>query len=301
MAWHPFRNVGLKLIAVGLGVLLWFTVSGQQAERTIPGVPVVYRNTPQTIEITDQTRFVDIHVRGVDSQLRAVQPRDFEARIDLTGAKPGAQEFPLRIDQVTAPFGLEVTHVDPGSVMAVLDQAGSVTLPVRPDIEGQPASGFIVAEITVDPATVTVVGPMRRLSLASAATTDRVSIEGAAATVTQTVGVGVPDAALRLRDPRSARVVVRVEPARERVFLGVRLAIRHLDAGRRGTVEPSAVAVVLRGAAPVVDRLDVGMVAPHVDVAGLPRGRHEVPVHLDPIGGLTVVSIQPATVIVVIN
>jgi hypothetical protein len=66
-------------------------------------------------------------------------------------------------------------------------------------------------------------------------------------------------------------------------------------------VEPSAVSVVLRGAAPVVDRLDVGMVAPHVDVAGLPRGRHEVPVLLDPIGGLTVVSIQPATVIVVIN
>ena len=53
MAWHPFRNFGLKLVALLLGALLWFTVSGQQAERTVPGVPVVYRNKPAGLEITD--------------------------------------------------------------------------------------------------------------------------------------------------------------------------------------------------------------------------------------------------------
>ena len=72
-----------------MGALLWFTVSGQQAERAVPGVPVVYRQQARGLEITDQTNFVDIHVRGLDNQLRTIQARDFEARVDLTGARLG--------------------------------------------------------------------------------------------------------------------------------------------------------------------------------------------------------------------
>ena len=101
MAWHPFRNFGLKIVALALGTLLWFTVSGQQADRTVTGVPVVYRNKPSALEITDQTELVDIHVRGLDSQLRNALPRDFEARVDLTGARAGTQTFVLRTDQVS--------------------------------------------------------------------------------------------------------------------------------------------------------------------------------------------------------
>ena len=49
MAWHPFRNLGLKVVALLLGTLLWFTVSGQQVERTVTGVPkgsVFWVSTP---------------------------------------------------------------------------------------------------------------------------------------------------------------------------------------------------------------------------------------------------------------
>ena len=35
MAWHPFRNFRLKIVAVALGTLVWFTVSGQQADGTV--------------------------------------------------------------------------------------------------------------------------------------------------------------------------------------------------------------------------------------------------------------------------
>src|SRR5580765_7477791 len=188
MAWHPFRNLGLKFVALVLGTLLWFTVSGQQAERTLPDVPVVYRNSPAGLELTEQTSVVAIRVRGLDSQLRSMQPRDFEARVDLAGARPGAQRFAIRTDQVSAPLGLEVTSVEPGSAMAVLEPAGAVNLPVKPFIDGTPAPGFVVSEVTVEPLAVTVVGPAKRLQSTTAATTDRVGIEGASTTVIQNVG-----------------------------------------------------------------------------------------------------------------
>ena len=298
MAWNPFRNLGLKLVALMLGALLWFTVSGQQAERTVPGVPVVFHNKPAGLEITEQTSFVEIHVRGLDSQLRTIQARDFEARVDLSGAHPGAQNFTLRTDQVSAPLGLEITRVDPGSVMAALEMAGSSNLPVRPFIDGTPAAGFVVSEVNVDPTSVTVVGPQRRIANTTSATTDRVSIEGASSTITQTVSVGVTDGSLRLREPRTARVVVRIEKAGERLFAASRVVLRNLEPGLRGTVEPEVVSVQLRGAESVLARLDPDSIVAHVDVTGLGRGPHPVPVLLDLKGLLTVTAIRPAQVTV---
>ena len=35
MAWHPFRNLGLKIAALVLGTLLWLTVSGHEIERRV--------------------------------------------------------------------------------------------------------------------------------------------------------------------------------------------------------------------------------------------------------------------------
>jgi YbbR domain-containing protein len=298
MAWHPMRNLGLKLVALMLGALLWFTVSGQQAERTIPGVPVVYRNKPAGLEITDQTTFVEIHVRGLDNQLRTIQARDFEARVDLSGARPGPQHFAIRTDQVSSPLGLEVTQVEPGSVLAVLETAGAVSLPVRPQIEGTPAAGFVVSEVIVDPSSVIVVGPQRRISSTTSATTDRVAIEGASANVSANVSVGVSDASLRLREARTARVTVRIEKAGERLFATARVQLRNLEPGFRGTAEPAVVSVLVRGAQSLLARLDPTAIVPYVDVTGLGRGAHDVPVLVDSKGTLTFESIRPAQVTV---
>jgi YbbR domain-containing protein len=300
MAWHPFRNVGLKVVALAMGTLLWFTVSGQQAERPVPDVPVVFVNKPSGLELTEQTPFVDIHVRGLDSQLRTIQARDFEARVDLTGARPGMQQIPIRTDQVNGPFGLEVTQVQPGAVSALLEVSGAANMNVVADVDGTPRQGFVVSETTVEPATVTVMGPQRRILATSAATTDRVSIDGASSTVTANVKVGVDDAALRLREPTTARVVVMIEPAGERTFAAARVGIRNLAQGLKAQVEPGVVSVVVRGGQSVLARLGPDAPAPYVDVTGLGPGRHEVPVILDPVGRLTSTA-RPTTVTVVIH
>lgn len=298
MAWHPFRNVGLKVVALGLGTLLWFTVSGQQVERDIPDVPVVYLNKPAHLELTSETTFVSVHVRGLDSQLRDAQPRDFEARVDLSGAREGTVNIPLRTDQVSASPGLEIKQVQPPTVMAVLELSGTADVPVQPFIDGTPANGFVVSQVEVDPTTVTIVGPARRIAGTSAATTDRVGIEGATATVTSNVSVGVLDGLLRLQQPRTARVVVTIERSGEKLFASIRVAIRNSGIGARATVEPAVVSVLIRGAGTTLGRMDARSIAPYVDVAGLGPGRHEVPVLLDLPSTLVAASVRPATVAV---
>jgi YbbR domain-containing protein len=214
MAWHPFRNIGLKIAALGLGTLLWVTVSGQQAERSVR-VPLEFRKKPVSLEITGSPpETVEVWIQDASSQISRLGLGDVVAFIDLSDAQPGQQVLPLRTDQVVAPVGVEVTRVNPTTVSLALEPSKRIEVPIVATIDGQPAPGFIVTGWTVDPKTVDVIGPASRLSGLTSAVTERIAIGGAKASVTATVGVSVNDGALRLREPRTARVTVTIVPVR---------------------------------------------------------------------------------------
>ena len=90
MAYHPFRNPGLKLMALLLAGALWFTVAGQQnVERSIT-VPLDFRNPPADLEIIGEKRdTVEVRVVGSSTVLSRLDPGEVVAVVDLTGARPG--------------------------------------------------------------------------------------------------------------------------------------------------------------------------------------------------------------------
>jgi YbbR domain-containing protein len=297
MAWHPFRNFWMKLAAVVLGTLLWFTVSGQQVERRVPGVQVQYRNLPESLEITDQVESVDVHVRGVESQITALQPGELVVVVDLRGEKEGSWRLSLRTDQVKAPLGVEVTQVDPGVVPVTLEKSGTLEVPVQALTEGEPAPGFVVTEIETEPQHVLAVGPERRLLPSTRAVTDRVSVAGANKAVSAVVAVGIEDASLRLRQQTTARVTVRVEPAGTRTITA-RIIPRNLSSGLQARVDPETVTLVLRGATRILATLEPSAIMPHVNLAGLEPGVHDLHVNVDPDSRFTLADVRPSTVTV---
>jgi YbbR domain-containing protein len=210
MAWRPLRNIGLKLAALALGTLLWFTVSGHQIERRVP-VPVSYGNVPEPYEMTgDQVDTVNVHLRGGDTLVSALGAGDLRVVVDLASAHPGANLIPLRNDEVVAPLGIEVVQVEPSTVSVTLEKSGRRDVAVAPAVGGQPAPGYVVADVVVEPKTVTVVGPESRLTDGISVITERISLEGKTSTVVQDVSVGVADAELRVVNPRRVRVTVRI-------------------------------------------------------------------------------------------
>lgn len=302
MAWHPFRNPGLKLTALVLGVLVWFTVSGPQVERDVARVPVVYRNVPPNLQITNRDDTVSVHVRGVDSLVSQLQPgNDLRVEVDLAGQPAGTLVLPLRVEQVITPMGVEVWQVDPGTVTLTLEESGVIDLPVRPTIEGEPAPGYVMGDVSVDPASVAVLGPQRLLESTSSAVTERVLIQGASADVIQVVSVGVLDAELRLREPQRVRVTVRIEQAGQRMIPSVRVVPRNLGAGLRFACNPGMVTVTVRGSAAALAGLDAAAIDAFVDVSGLERGRRLLPVRVDLGGRLTPTNVEPLMVSVTLR
>lgn len=214
MAWHPFRNIPLKITALVLGSALWFTVAGHRVERRL-SVPITYSNVPAPLVLTgDQLDNVSVQVRGSDSLVGQLNGGNLRVVVDLGGADPGANIIPLRPDQVESPLGVEVLQVEPGTVTVDLERAGQMSVIVRPTVEGNPAQGFAVNRITVEPRVVTVTGPEGRLNDRVQVVTERVMVAGRSNRFVQQVGVGVADAQLRVVSPHTVLVTVDITPVK---------------------------------------------------------------------------------------
>jgi YbbR domain-containing protein len=212
MAWHPFRNIGLKAVALGLGTLLWLTVSGHQIERR-SFAPVLYSNIPEPLALTgEEADTVSVYIRGEDNRVSALNEGDIRVVLNLDQAHAGDNVIPLRPEDVVAPLGIQVLQVDPGSMTVRLERMGRLLVAVRPTIDGRPVPGTRVTGITVLPASVTVEGPESLLRGSVTLVTPGISVAGRGSTFSQDVEVGVADALLRVVQPRTVRVTVQIGP-----------------------------------------------------------------------------------------
>lgn len=114
MAWHPFRNLGWKALALVLGMLLWFTVSGDLAiERAVDGLPVTLKNVGASVQAVVTPTHVTVTVRGSREQLGALAETQLAAWVDLNGLGPGQYRLPVRVD---SPLMVDLAKVTPDTV-----------------------------------------------------------------------------------------------------------------------------------------------------------------------------------------
>jgi YbbR domain-containing protein len=204
------RHIGLKFISIVLAALLWLLVSGERTVERAVRIPLELENLPEELEVVGVPEAVDVRVRGSSGVLARVAPGDLVAVVDVGSARAGQRLFHLVNADVRAPFGIDVVQVSPSNLSMMFEPSASRTVPVRPDVEGDPAPGFLVNGVTTVPPTVEVIGPATAVSNVTEAITEPVSVEGASAPVTEVVTVGVPDPSVRLKTPQSARITVSI-------------------------------------------------------------------------------------------
>jgi YbbR domain-containing protein len=303
MVYHPFRHLGLKILAIALATLLWLTVAGEHTVERSMRVPLEFRNLPSQLEITgDPPGTVEVRVRGSSAVLGRVDPGEIVAVLDLSTGRPGSRLFHLRNDEVRSPFGVQVAQVLPSTVSLELEKSAARVVPVKPVILGEPAAGFVAGRQTAEPATVRVVGPESRVRQLADATTEPVSIAGSRERVRDVVTVGVADAAVRLDTPTRATVLVEILPAPvERELTGVPVRWRNLASGMRAQVVPTVAKVSVRGRREALDKLSTDGVEAFVDLAGLGSGRYNLRVQVDPAEHFGLNTITPSVVQVTIR
>jgi YbbR domain-containing protein len=301
MAVAGLRHVGLKVLSIGLAMLLWLLVAGEQLVERALHIPLELTNVPPQLEIVDEPpTAVDVRVRGSSGALSRVSAGELVAVLDLGEARPGRRLFHMTPAQVRAPFGVDVVQVTPSNVSMRFEQSADKTVPVVPAVEGQPAHGFAIGTVSATPATVQLVGAASVLSTITEAVTEPVSVAGRTASFVETVVIGSPDPLVRLQSPQMAQVAVNVTPAPvEWSVADVQVQIR--NATRPTSIAPGRVTVYVRGpqdARGIAEAFDFDA---FVDVDGLGRGAFDLSVRVVPPTKVGVVRVEPERVRVTIR
>ena len=298
-----FRNFGTKVLSIGLAALLWGLVAGQrEAERSLR-VPLEYRNIPPELELLGEpASLVDVRVRGSSGVLGELRGADLVAVLDLRTARPGRRLFHMLHDDIAVPAGVKVLQATPSTLPLTFEASAVRTVPVVPDLDGDPARGFVVGRVTTEPATVEVVGPISAVQKITEATTEPVDITGATGPVRDSVTIGVLDTIARLRNPQIGVVTIEVGPAPiERTLERVAVGLHGLAAGRKATLTPSTVSAVVRGPGTAVSALTAQGIELYADLSGLNPGRYNLPVRYQPSRDVTITRVEPATLDVTIR
>jgi YbbR domain-containing protein len=215
MAYHPFRNLGLKFLSTCIAAMLWLVVAGERVVERVLRAPVEFQNLPNGLELVGNLPdTVEVRLRGSSGALTRMAAGDLAAVLDLRTARPGRRLFHLTPAQVTVPYGINVVQVGPSTVTMEFETSGVRTVPVEPTVEGRPAEGFEVSKVTSEPATVQVAGPESALKRLDAAVTEPVTVNDETRSVREVVTIGVQDASLRLVTPQTAVVTVTISPRR---------------------------------------------------------------------------------------
>ena len=213
MAYHPFRNLGLKFLSTCIAALLWLIVAGERVVERVMRAPVEMQNLPEGLEIVGTPPdTVEVRLRGPSGALSRMAAGDMAAVIDLQTARPGRRLFHLTQNNVSVPYGTEVVQVGPSTLTLEFEMTATRTVPVEPDVEGRPAPGYEVTKVTSDPAMVEVAGPASAVKRLQAAITEPVSVQDQTRPVREIVTIGVPDSTLRLRSSKAAVVTVTISP-----------------------------------------------------------------------------------------
>lgn len=277
------RRWPLKLLALGLAIVVWAAVTGENPIVQDYKVPLDVSVGSQWLVSSSPPSAANVRLRGTESMLRRVDPLALGLRVDLRNAAAGEHNVQLGAAQMTGvPQGVDVESIEPGRVKVVLARKLRRMLPVSPTVSGSAAPGYATYGFEVRPDTVEVEGPAAKLEAVNRIRTDAIPLDGRSASFSVRVNALPESAALRVLDPRplDVRVLVDVAP-KEMAFDGVPVAFSGQT--YETTAVPSTVRVVIAGPPASLSRLKARQIRAVVDLTGLtPRGQLQgAPVRVD--------------------
>jgi diadenylate cyclase len=206
---YVLHNIGLKVLALAISFGLWWVVSRDPMVESVVTAPIEFLHAPENLLMTADSPFeVKVAVSGPERIIRKMDQSEINATIDLAGVKPGERTFDLGPRQIRAPRGVKVERVLPAQIHIDFNPSVTRAVEVRPRVIGTFVSGYGIADVAADPATVIIEGPANHVSAIDMAITDPVDATGVIGRATFTTHAYVPDPLVRIQHPAAIHVTV---------------------------------------------------------------------------------------------
>ena len=206
------RNLGWKLLALAISVLLWVAVAREPEVATSLSVPVEFRNIPENVDIEGTLpERIQLEVRGPSGRLTRENLAAAAVVLDLSDAQPGERTYGIRSRYLNLPRGVVFYKAVPSQLTVRFDQLSVKEEPVQPVFVNLPA-GFRVAIQELSPAVVRIRGSQARIENIHGVKTDPLNLAGLDGEKTFQTHMNVGDPQIRILDiPTDVSVSVKLE------------------------------------------------------------------------------------------
>jgi YbbR domain-containing protein len=212
MARRSASNFWFGLLAIVVATFLWFLAHRSSMIERGYDIPVVFNGVPERLVITDQSAdVVNIQVQGSRAAHRNFFATKSEYGIDVAGAKPGPALYELDLSRIELPRGSQIVSRSPASVEVEFERRGRKSVQIRPDLEGEPADGFVISEIAVDPPRVWLTGARSAVLRLSEVVTETIQVAGLDAPLEREARLSLGSEHVWMEESRPVTVRISVE------------------------------------------------------------------------------------------
>ena len=150
------------------------------------------------------------------------------------------------------------------------------TVEVRADIQGEPADGYSVGKISVEPASVRIDGEEEKVSGIGYLKTLPIDIAGAKNTITKTIGLLTPEG-ISLIDQQVQIIIEINEVNATKDITGVEIKTTNLAADYKvSSMEPSLLVIKVKGQSSRLENITKDDFVAAIDLKGLTEGEHVI-------------------------
>jgi YbbR domain-containing protein len=211
------RNLRYKALAFVSALMLWGVAHGTADIERGFDIPVVFAGTPEKLVIVDQNSdVVNVRMRGSRAGLRRMALESFDYVVDVSEARPGTANYEVDLTQLEFPRGVKDVSRSPSNLLVTFETRSSRVVRVRPDITGEPAPGFELAGVEIEPPELMIAGARSEVQRRGEVVTETIDVSGLQADATRTVKVALSRPHVWLAEDRPLEARIKIVPAGSR-------------------------------------------------------------------------------------
>ncbi len=277
------------LIVLVVGGLLFY--GEQEVTRAIP---VRFEHVPHDLIAVRYTPLVlEACLKGPSRVLHGIKDSQLSCKVDLSMAKPGPLLVKVSQEMIEVPRQVSVRQTDPASFTITIDRRIDKVVPIVPDLNKDPAPGYVISRVVTSPCTIQLTGPMGVLEEISAVRTTPIDVGGLTETVKKRVALNLRhDPHVKAFGESLVEVEIVVEQKMAEKWLNI--AIQGTGTQYKHIITPNRIEILLRGPVQTLEKLtrDNG-VEVYVDLNGLLPGTYVRPAVIKPPLNTTLVEAKP--------
>lgn len=294
------RNWVVKLTCFVLAIFIYFFYRTASLQSSTLVVPLKVSSQGNMVPAETVPSYVRVLLKGRPQDLARITNQNISTYLNLDYyTEPGEYAIPIQIQLAPEILGISPLQVtaENGTIEMTIAEKGRKQIPVKPDIQGSPAQGYEITNISINPSTVSVFGAVPLLESMGEVYTDEISVDERRTSFTQTVEL-IHDNQLVSYNAEPVSVSVTIQPITlTRRFVDQTIYLYGVNPLFIAQSEPDRVTFTLTGNQNQLEAFVPELHTVRIDCSNVKEpGVYDLPVEIVLPAGIRLVSQNPRTV-----